>query len=171
MTDQDIDNVLARYANRFPVPVMDIAKELGLKVYLSNTFPDKKSGQITKEDGTYSVYLNAAHPYPRNRFTLAHEIAHLRLHRDYLNREKEIEDFVGKTTFRLAHLNRDKRQAKDVREIEADKLAAEILMPKQAFVKVWDKKDTVDEVAEYFGVSSSAAETRARILSSEQTAA
>jgi Zn-dependent peptidase ImmA (M78 family) len=166
MTDDKIDQVLEQYSKQFPVPIMDIAKALGLKVYLTSKFPDKKSGQINKDNGSYSVYLNAYHPYTRNRFTLAHEIAHLKLHRAYLDKQKEIEDFVGQT-YNLSHLSRDKGQARDQREVEADQLAAEILMPAEEFAKVWDGKKTVEEVAEYFGVSTSAADTRARVLSTK----
>lgn len=166
MTDKEIDTILNRYSGHFPVPIMNIAKDLHLKIYLTNSFSDKKSGEIKKDDGTYSIYLNADHPYTRTRFTLAHEIAHLRLHRAYLNREKEIEDFVGQT-YKIPSLTRDKRAIRDEREVEADQLAADILMPAKEFIKVWNKKDTADEVAAYFGVSTSAAETRARILSTK----
>ena len=163
MTDHTIDTILQKYTTEFPVPVMDIAKDLGLKIFLTKDFPDNKAGEIIKNGATYYVHLNADYQYASSRFTLAHEIAHLRLHRPYLDKEKEIEDFVGHT-FTLAHRT-EKNQAKDKREIEADRLAAEILMPEQSFIRIWNQKETVEEVAKTFDVSPSVAETRARILS------
>lgn len=164
MTDAEIDQVLAKYRDVIPVPVVDIAQELGLKIFLTKTFSDKKSGEIVKENGNYSIYLNADHGYTRSRFTLAHEIAHFRLHKAYLDKTKEIEDFVG-TTYSLS---RDKK-GRDKKEWEADMLAGEILMPEEAFIRIWNKKATIKEVAEAFNVSESAAYTRAKVLANKET--
>ena len=163
IVDATLAKMLRRYQSNIPVPVVNLARELGLKVFLTKKFPDKKSGEIVKEEGSFSVYLNANHPYARNRFTLAHEIAHYMLHRPYLDRKKEIEDFVG-TTYSLS---RDKNN-RDLKEWEADMLAGDILMPEAEFVRVWNDKKTVAEVAAVFDVSEQAAYVRAKVLAMER---
>lgn len=165
MANQSFDEVMRAYEGIIPVPLVDIAKDLGLSVFLTRRFKDSKSGEILKEDGEYMIYINANHPYNRTRFTLAHEIAHFKLHKEFLDEEKEIEDFTGKT-FSIKHVTALPREKKtrNQKEIEADNFAAELLMPEDEFVRVWEQKDTIEEVADVFEVSAQAAEIRARVL-------
>jgi Zn-dependent peptidase ImmA (M78 family) len=160
----DFDTLLQKYADKIPFPVVEFAKELGIKVFVKK-YPDKKSGEIKKDNGNYCIFINDSHSYERNRFTLAHELAHYRLHKDVLDRDKEIEDFVGETN--AISLARDKSQARDKREVDADQLAADILMPEDAFLKVWADKKTVKEVAAVFAVSTTAAAVRAQTFRSK----
>jgi Zn-dependent peptidase ImmA (M78 family) len=160
--ERNLATVLEGYKGIVPVPVVDIAKDLGIEVFLTKRFKDAKSGEITKEDGTYKIYLNANHPYTRNRFTLAHEIAHYKFDRDFLDQEEEIEDFAGKT-FTIPSLERTKTEH-DERELKADQFAAELLMPEDEFVRIWEQKATIQEVASFFEVSEHAAEVRARVI-------
>ena len=67
-----------------PVPIVALAEDLGATAYTVN-WPDDKSGMIranTSRDGkrSYEIYVNARHHYHRQRFTIAHEIAHIVLH-------------------------------------------------------------------------------------------
>ena len=162
MTISEITDVLSNYKNIIPVPVADIARDLAIKVFMVHNFPDKKSGEIRKTEAGYEVRLNSKHPYTRNRFTLAHEIAHLNLHKTFLDRQKNLEEFDGMTYA----LSRDKNSL-GKKEWEADMLAGEILMPKDEFIKIWNQGKTISEVANIFDVSEGAAYTRAKVLASE----
>ena len=162
MEHPNLDNILDNYKGVVPVPLVDIVRDLGIKLFLTKRFKDSKSGEIVKENGTYAIYLNANHPYTRNRFTLAHELAHYTFDRDFLDQEQEIEDFSGKT-FSIQSLQRTKSDH-DARELKADQFAAELLMPEAEFLRVWDQKGTIQEVANFFEVSPKAAEIRARVI-------
>ena len=81
------------------------------------------SGKIVKEGDNYVIYYNDSHPLTRQRFTMAHEFAHFLLHKDFIG--DGIEDDA---------LYRSKKFPSKF-ETEANKLAAEILMPWQLIEK------------------------------------
>lgn len=99
-----------------PVPVGDIAKSLGIKV-LSADLPTNISGMIQEfSTGEIIVKINRHENKERQRYTLAHEIGHFLLHREYLS--EGISDSI---------LYRSKLS--NAQEAEANKIAADILMP------------------------------------------
>src|SRR5690606_24871421 len=74
--------VLEEFTNEVPVRVGALAKALGLKVVVA-ALPLKISGLIEPDaDGGYVIKVNRFEPKERQRFTIAHEIAHYLLHRD-----------------------------------------------------------------------------------------
>lgn len=107
--------ILSRYHNDFPVPVGAIAKEFGIRV-VKSTMPGSISGEIRDVDGCVTIKVNRHDVKERQRFTIAHEIAHFLLHRDRL--ENGIKDDV---------LYRSRLS--DELELEANRLAADIIMP------------------------------------------
>lgn len=163
----DFDAAYKEFKDQLPFPVVKFAEKLGIKVFVTQKFPDKKSGEIKKKDGEYCIFINGKHSYERNRFTLAHELAHYKLHKDILDKDSSITDFVGETS--AITLSRDKSQTRDSQEIEADQLAADILMPEDEFVRVWNEKNTAMEVASVFAVSKTAAQIRAQTLRAKYT--
>jgi Zn-dependent peptidase ImmA (M78 family) len=79
------------------------------------------SGRIIRRLGGaagFHIEINGAHPLARQRFTLAHEISHYLLHRELIG------DGIEDTALYRSRLSDD-------REIEANRLAAQILMPAQ----------------------------------------
>ena len=106
-----------------PVPVELVARHLGAEIRYS-PFDGKLAGMLVRRDeGPAVIGVNSAHHINRQRFTIAHECAHFYLHtgRDvYIDR-----------TFRVNVNRRDERstQAVDPDEIEANRFAAELLMP------------------------------------------
>lgn len=102
------------YQPSIPVRPECLAKEMGLTV-VGAKLSEHLSGVLVPEiDGNrhlYMIVVNTQHPKERQRFSIAHELGHFCLHRDlqpaFLHHAK--------------HRNRLER--------EADKFAAELLMP------------------------------------------
>src|SRR4051794_26361057 len=66
-----------------PAPVEKIAKSLGAQVRFA-AFDNELSGMIHIKDGLPIIGVNALHHPNRQRFTIAHELGHLELHRDMI---------------------------------------------------------------------------------------
>ena len=104
-----------------PVPVERIAKSLGIRVEYA-PLDDELSGLAHIRDDVPIIGINALHAPNRQRFTLAHELAHVQLHHRELERAVHVD---------RGSLRRDALAAEGVNpiEIEANAFAAELLMP------------------------------------------
>lgn len=118
-----------------PVPVERIAKLEGVKVEFA-PLDQELSGLAHIRDGVPIIGVNALHSATRQRFTLAHELAHIKLHRAELERVVHVDK---------GSLRRDALAAAGVdrKEIEANAFAAELLMP-QAFLAAALQGRTID---------------------------
>jgi len=151
----EIVAVMQRHLNTVPVKLGILAKELGLTVKSSH-MKLGVSGQVSNERGQYLIRVNRYEPKKRQRFTVAHEIAHFLLHCDRIDASTDgIKDNV---------LYRSGFPEKI--EVEANRMAAEILMP-EAIMKEELKglEDAIsDEIIELlatkFDVSKAAMEIR-----------
>lgn len=118
MIDPVHQAVLDAYAGAIPVPVGKLAQELGLTVSLASLSPSI-SGLI-EPDATapaqFRIRINRYESDERQRFTIAHEIAHYLLHRDYIR-----SGIVDSVMYRSSLSSK--------REAEANRLAADIVMP------------------------------------------
>lgn len=108
-----------------PVPVDDIARKLGAQLRYA-PFEGELSGMVYRQDERVVIGVNSLHHPNRQRFTIAHEIAHMLLHKG-----KEIH--VDKA-FRINLRDTVSSQAVDREEIEANIFAAELLMPREMLV-------------------------------------
>ena len=103
-----------------PVDVWAIASALGIAVR-TMPMPQDVSGKIMNKGGspaTISIAINSSHHLNRQRFTLAHELAHYVLHRD------QITEVIDNPMFRA-----DEHTMNSTEEHRANQLAANILMP------------------------------------------
>ena len=71
---------VARFQADIPVKLGALAKELGLKI-VSSTLPMGISGEIRPGNEGFVISVNRHDSARRQRFTVAHEIAHYLLHR------------------------------------------------------------------------------------------
>lgn len=165
---QNDQQILNKHKGQIPVPIVAIASDLGIKIYETLDFDDAHSGSITKNGESFVIYLNATHSPKRKRFTLAHEIAHFLLHKkqleggaEHIDSTKQLIDEV------ITTLNRNKNVI-DINErkmeSEANNLAACILMPELEFKAVWSEVGSIEELAERFNVSDSAAAIRSKAV-------
>lgn len=110
---------------RAPVPVRRIAEQLARVV--DAPLDDDISGMLIPDPAGWVIAVNSSHPETRQRFTLAHEIGHLRLHRFAAPHAD------GSFVVRF----RDERSSEGttLEEIEANRFAAELLMPRLLILK------------------------------------
>jgi Zn-dependent peptidase ImmA (M78 family) len=134
-----------------PVDVFSLARYLGVVVQ-EEIMDDDISGYLELRAGRWVAGVNSLHHLNRRRFSLAHELAHFLLHRA---QSQAFRDEVF--TRRLGSRNK--------MEIEADNLAAEILMPDEFFREsVASGQRNVSALSELFGVSTQALRFRAQRL-------
>lgn len=163
-----VQNLLTEFSVRAaPVPVDKIAKGLGAQLRFS-PLDDELSGMIYVSDGTPIIGINALHHPNRQRFSIAHEIGHLVLHRHLITGKVHVDK-----EFRVSVLNRDSTSALGTEQIEiqANQFAAELLMPTAWFTEALDSKAfdidneaPLDDLAKKFRVSRQALEYRIRNL-------
>jgi Zn-dependent peptidase ImmA (M78 family) len=150
-----------------PVPIEKIAKSLGARVRLA-PFDDELSGFVFIKDGVPIIGVNSLHHPNRQRFTIAHEIAHLQLHPDLITTEVHVDKQFAELV-----LKRDGSSATGSArvEIEANQFAAALLMPAEILHEILQEspidiedETSIEEWAKEFVVSKAALQYRIRNL-------
>lgn len=111
-------SILQKHLAQVPVKLGALAKDLGIEVFRSSMKPGI-SGLIEPSDTApsgYRIKINRHESVERQRFTLAHEISHYLLHREFIRN-----GVIDNTMYRSSLSNKQ--------EIEANKLASKIVMP------------------------------------------
>ena len=166
MTEEQ-KSIYYKYRNKFPFKIVEFMNELGIRVTASG-MPNGYSGGIRKEEDTYRVYINDSHAPARLMFTLAHELGHYFYDKDYLESYSEIID-LSKQSLKIFFIKQTCVIDPKMRlmDINANQFAAELLMPENKFIKIWNKETTPEQVAKFFGVSVEAVKIRASVLLGE----
>lgn len=126
-----------------PIPIEKVAELFSLKVINYSKFPNSVSGAIIKKEGFNVIGVNSNHPRVRQRFSIAHELGHYIMGHDNT-------EFIDETF--------DKPTNK---EQEANKFAAEILMPKSILKKdIGEKEYDIPSLAKRYEVSEQAMSIR-----------
>lgn len=147
---RDIDEYLTEH----PVKLGAIAKRLGVKVLLS-TLPRGTSGQIGQENGDFVIRINRHEAKHRQRFTLAHELAHFLLHRGRIVAEGGWSENVLLRSGQPASI-----------EYEANRLASDLIIPSNELAKATAEysgpmtSEIIEDLASRFGVSAAAMEIK-----------
>jgi predicted transcriptional regulator len=151
-TDRAWEMEIRPFQAKAPVDIVQIADRLGLKVW-KEKMPENISGMIKRDSrlggsSGYSIVVNPSHARTRQRFTIAHEIAHYLLHRD------RIGDGIEDDVLMRSGLS-------NLEEIQANKLAARILMPIHLIRREMNAGvRTVPDLARRFDVSAQAMSIR-----------
>ncbi len=160
------ENLRQKYGGKIPMPVVSLARDLGIQIYETDDFDNSQSGSIVREDGNYIIYVNIRHSPRRKRFTIAHEIGHFLLHKNKLEKgDVEIVDTIKNVAVGVSLLKRADENKNNEEEFEANDFAADLLMPKEEFIKSWNKERSIEEIAEKFKVSQESVLVRASVLS------
>lgn len=144
--------VVGTYSTEAPVKVGELARALGLDVNRAVLEP-RVSGLIRPSDvarSGFEIRVNKFEPKERQRFTVAHEIAHYLLHRNDIGRTGVVDNVL----YRSSLTSR--------KEAEANRLAADIVMPSLLVREAIEElggiinESTKDLLAQRFGVSTQA---------------
>lgn len=150
-----------------PVPLDKVARALGARVSYT-PLDEELSGMVFIKDAVAIIGVNSLHPTNRQRFTLAHEIAHLHLHRQAITQAVHVDKRFAETVLR-----RDQRSSEgiDEKEIEANQFAAALLMPKEKLLEALEQAEldvederALDELSRRFRVSKATLQYRIRNL-------
>ena len=155
-TVRDPLNIIREFQQREPVDVKGIARALGIEVR-EEVLGDGISGKITRNDGCYTITVDASESKLRQRFTIAHEIAHYVLHADLIEN-----GVIDNEMYRS-------KQLSDERERQANRFAAWILMPDNLVRSLADQHLDAKQIAERLQVSEAAMKVRLEILAQEST--
>lgn len=120
------------------------------------------SGLCMINENGVSIVINENHPETRQRFTLAHELGHYFLH---MNKSLSESVFVDKASLYRRDSSSSSGEIKQ--EIEANRFAAELLMPEGEVFKAIGTRfdfDNIKSLADKFGVSEQAMSIRLTAL-------
>jgi Zn-dependent peptidase ImmA (M78 family) len=160
--DDVIQRAIGIYHSEGSIDMVKLAQALDIDVYAKegdDTFNSEISFDKTADK--FFIIVNANHPLVRQRFSIAHELAHYIFHPEKIRKEgymnREIVEEVNKKS-----------------EEEADSFAAEILMPEELvndYVEEHSLKknvkmteEIINSIADHFKVSRTVALLRMRHL-------
>ncbi len=149
--EREANYVLRKFASEyngeiFPLPLEDMCEILyGLFVESANLAElFNREGILgafcIEDDAIYidsSLDPNNTRTQGRYRFTLAHEIGHQVLHRDFLLKNENNETFAFYKQKRT-YLCRERNY--EPLEVQANKFASYLLMPKEEVLKAWERR-------------------------------
>lgn len=103
---------------RRAVDLNSLARGLGIRIITESSVEGDGYIEYNRDlrGGCFTVHVNSTHSPNRQRFTIAHEMAHYLLHRNDIMQEESMDRGI-------------RSGFEDYREAQANQLAAEILMP------------------------------------------
>lgn len=165
----DVASLLKKYQESVPVNVEGFIRTVGAELKKDAELPKGISGQVVRNpEGRYVVSTAKGEHYFRQRFTMAHELGHLILHRSLLDRVGGVDDNVKYRSTTEGDIYNSFIDL--VHERQANSFAANLLMPAE---KVREKLDefstqgrtpTLKDMYQEFQVSRSAMEWRLKNL-------
>lgn len=141
---------------RPPVPIEKLAGAVGLRISYAPA-DDEVSGALIRTAKETVIGVNSRHHANRRRFTIAHELGHFRLHRGVAVHVDE--------DFRVNLRDEKSSEGVDWEEVEANRFAAELLMPTSFLLRDVETFKNIDSrairlLAARYQVSAHAMEIR-----------
>ena len=136
------------------VDIYKLAEALGCKVEEVDFDPPQVSARVIRNKATdssyaYTIQVSRRDSTRRKKFSVAHEISHIVLHDD------------GKSNFVELRQPSGSYDARNLfKETQANMLAAALLLPADQVRKAWYEVKSVDQVADIFSVTTTAAYNR-----------
>lgn len=134
-----------------PVDIEELARALGLSIVTHSEMSENGYIFYESSEDSFTIFVNGSQSKAKQRFTIAHEIGHYLLHKNY----------IIQNTF----LDRGTRSGYiDEKEAEADKFASSILMPIDLINQEIDRGlKTIALLAEKLEVSEEALKNRLNV--------
>lgn len=158
--ESSVKETLSRHLSEYPIKLGGIAQDLNVAVKVSS-MNTGVSGSIRCEGGEYIIRVNRHEARERQRFTIAHELAHFLLHRAIIDSSPN--GITDNVLYRSG--------APERIEYEANRLAADIVMPMHLVEMVLQEEfngivtdATIESLAARFQVSKAAMEIRLSTL-------
>ncbi|MDX3973257.1 ImmA/IrrE family metallo-endopeptidase [Shinella sp.] len=151
--------IIRQYTQRPPVDVVGAIRALGI-LYREEPMRQDQSGYFQKSGNYYTIGVNANESPQRKRFTAAHELGHYVLHRDLLQNGQHLDRLFSGPFEATSGPNR----ISPYHEVQANRFAADILMPAALVSQRFQRLMDVGAVAAEFGVSPSALKIRLKNL-------
>ncbi len=154
-------DIITLYNIEIPIQdITDVVTVLGGSVVESPDIANMSDGSIRKQNNGFIIYVSPYQSAERKKFTIAHELGHLFLHMGYKINSELWNKQKNETYY---------RSGDSLMEYQANEFAAALLMPKKAYKEIMDRytignQVETDKVADYFGVTISAASTRGKFL-------
>ena len=154
------NEALEQYIGKFPIDVRVVAKTFGCRVVTSK-LDNEVSGLLIRDGTSILIAVNESESETRRRFTIAHEIGHLLLHRGrplLVDADVRINKRTPTNGFATAN-----------EETEANRFAAALLMPSAEIERVVRTMkltnhhvgaEALKKLRLHFGVSESAMQFR-----------
>jgi Zn-dependent peptidase ImmA (M78 family) len=139
-----------------PFPFQDIVADTENLQIIEDDLAANISGVLLMKDNVYYIVTNKNKPEKRKYFTIAHELGHFYLHRDFINKGHIDQE----ETMDMGKLFRADNAINDSMEREANSFAAALLMPADQVMKIWPLVLDVQACADIFQVSLSAMSIR-----------
>lgn len=154
-------DIIKLYNIHIPIQnINDVVTALGGRVEESMDIDNMSDGSIRKQDNGFVIYVSPFQSDERKKFTIAHELGHLFLHMGYRINSELWNKQRNATYYRAGN---------SLVEYQANEFAAALLMPQEKYKEIMDQytigdKVETDKIADYFGVSISAASNRGKFL-------
>ena len=145
----------------FPYSLIQVDNR-NLSIYFIDTLPESVSGVILTDDEKikFSIVINKTKSDKRQYFTVAHELGHYILHKDFIKKNKGVIDGDNSLDESNGMMFRSDNAPTTEMEIEANRFAASLIMPEKWVLKAWSELENVVECAKVFNVSVSAMSIR-----------
>lgn len=166
MVESELE-IVKRHMGAQSVNVVAILSELGVD-YEERRMFGGESGWIEYGDGRFKVVVNQGESPQRKRFTAAHELGHYLIQRDLLCEEGIMKRHTDRL-FGDVVLPAQSSPITHRHEVQANKMAAQIIMPATRIKELWaaldgHSEDKIATLAEKFDVSIAAMSIRAKTL-------
>lgn len=154
-------DIVRRYTSDNGADLEAIFSVLGIE-FKKEDLGNDVSGSLSFDGEKYCVKVNSTDIPLRQRFSAAHELAHYLMHRHLLSNGDTLH---RDRLFGAAAKGTPAAPFRPIHEVQANKLAAEILMPSERLADRYDQaKDNTAELARSYQVSPAAMKIRLKNL-------